>query len=246
MRKILFNTIILVFLLLLEFFPTPFVLADSYELNVSPSSIYEGGEVSISATAKYQDLGGCDAVTNLGQTIGYVATPPSGGCSHTYVEFGDGAQEDLTCYGPILKQGCDDQFPIGSVWECSCLLNTTHVYQNAQNDPYEVRLIRISVQAREEVTVLSRPTLTPTASANPLRSTNVADIVHQIGNIVFIVGAAGTFLMLLIGGYYLMFAGGNPSMVAKGKRIILISFIGFVILVVARGIIYFVESIFKG
>ncbi len=241
MRKILFNTIILVFLLLLEFFPTSFVLADSYELNVSPSSIYEGGEVSISATAKYDRLGGC--VQLAPGTV--VATSPSG-CYHTYLEFGDGSSEDLTCYGPILKRGCNDQAPVSSVWECSCLLNTTHVYQNAQNDPYEVRLIQTSVQAREEVTVIPKPILTPTASANPLRSTNVADIVHQIGNIVFIVGAAGTFLMLLIGGYYLMFAGGNPSMVAKGKRIILISFIGFVILVVARGIIYFVESIFKG
>ena len=245
MRRILFNTIILFFLFLVGFLPTSFVLADSYELKVSPTTIYAGQEVFISATAKYEVSGGCTPVVSLGQVIGYTATRPAGGCSLTnpYVEFGDGAREDLTCYGPILKRGCNG--PGLSFWECSCLLDTSHIYQNAQTNPYEVRLIQLAVRAREEVKVLSRPTLTPTASANPLRSTSIAAIVHQIGNTIFIVGAAGTFLMLLIGGYYLMFSRGNPSLVTKGKRIILISFIGFVILVIARGIIYFVESIFR-
>ncbi len=232
MRRIPFNIIILIFLFLLEFFPTSFVLADSYELKVSPTTIYAGQEVSVHATAKGTIP--CDFNPSFNWTPPLVSA---------YVNFGDGTSEDLTCYVYLKETRA-----IGyDICEYSCLLDTTHTYQIAQANPYEVKLIFTWITpqnvAREEVKVIPRPTLTPTTSANPLRSTSIAAIVHQIGNTIFIVGAAGTFLMLLIGGYYLMFSRGNPSLVTKGKRIILISFIGFVILVVARGIIYFVEKI---
>lgn len=222
--------------------PLSFILADNYELKVYPKIIYEGEQVSVNAVAEYNVLGGCTSLS-FG---GVISSPPSVNCN-SIIRYGDGAQDNLRCYGPLLVQACDDQFPFYSIWECSCQLETTHIYQNAQPDPYIIQLSGASggLAAQEEVKVMARPTITPTASANPLRSTSIADIIHQAGNAMFIIGAAGTLLMLLIGGYYLMFAHGNPSLVTKGKRIILISFIGFAMLVLARGIVYFVENIFR-
>lgn len=241
MRKKIAQLLLMV--LIFSFLPVFFVLADEYELKIDPKIIYEGEEVSVYARAKYNEIGTCTKLSGVA-----ISNPPNTPCT-SIIDYGDGMQDNLKCYGPILTQPCDDKFAILSVWQCICQTETTHVFQTAQSAPYVVELRKSNssslARAQEEVTVLARPTITPTSSVNPLRSTSIADIIHQMGNGIFIVGAAGTFLMLLIGGYYLMFARGNPSMITKGKRIILISFIGFVILALARGIVYFVENIFR-
>ena len=49
--------------------------------------------------------------------------------------------------------------------------------------------------------------------------------------------------MVIIGAFQIMFAGGNPENVTKGKKTILYSVVGFVIVVVASGVAFILKEL---
>ena len=78
---------------------------------------------------------------------------------------------------------------------------------------------------------------------NPLEAKTFEDLVNAIIHFIFIVAVALAPLMILIGAFYIMSAGGDPKRVETGKKIILYALIGFAIILFAKGLVAILESI---
>jgi len=78
---------------------------------------------------------------------------------------------------------------------------------------------------------------------NPLNASNFEEIVNNIINFLFTLAIALVPLMILIGAFYIMTAGGDTNRVTTGKNIILYALIGFVIILLAKGIVGVIEQI---
>lgn len=79
---------------------------------------------------------------------------------------------------------------------------------------------------------------------NPLSSGNVFELLNKILNGIIIYIAPPIFaLMILIGAFQILFAGGNPEKFALGRRIILYAVIGYGILLIATGISAIIKNL---
>ena len=78
---------------------------------------------------------------------------------------------------------------------------------------------------------------------NPLQACDFQELIDNIIKFLFTVAVALVPLMVLIGGFYLLTAGGNPKQIETGKKVILYTLIGFVIILFARGIIAILKQI---
>ena len=78
---------------------------------------------------------------------------------------------------------------------------------------------------------------------NPLGTTNIIDIVNSIADWLIKIAAPIVTIMVLIGAFQMLFAGGNPETFKKGQKTILFSVIGFVIVLLAKGIAAIVKAV---
>ncbi len=81
---------------------------------------------------------------------------------------------------------------------------------------------------------------------NPLNYCDIGTLIEDLANLLFMVGAALTPLMIIVAGFYFMTAAGDPGKIKTAKDIILYTVIGFAILLLARAIIYAVQYIITG
>lgn len=78
---------------------------------------------------------------------------------------------------------------------------------------------------------------------NPLRWCNIHGIVEGIVGFLFWFGIALFPLMILVGAFYIMTSGGNERRLATGKRIIFYAIIGFLLILLAKGVIGIIKVI---
>lgn len=83
------------------------------------------------------------------------------------------------------------------------------------------------------------PQLIPTraievAIENPLKAKTFAELIQTIIEGLRKIALVLAPLLIVIGGYYLMMAGGKPESVATGKKIILYTIVGLVIIIAAE------------
>lgn len=78
---------------------------------------------------------------------------------------------------------------------------------------------------------------------NPLNASSFEEIVNNIINFLFTLAIALVPLMILIGAFYIVTAGGDTNRVTTGKNIILYALIGFAIILLAKGIVGVIEQI---
>jgi len=71
---------------------------------------------------------------------------------------------------------------------------------------------------------------------NPLGTTSFEELIDNFLNILFWIGAVISPVTILVAAFYLLTAGGDPAKISTGKRIIIWTIIGFVIILLARGI----------
>lgn len=149
------------------------------------------------------------------------------------VDFGDGEIEFFSaCDGSDLADNpeadpliCEYDFVhsyaipgtytiIGSRWGCPSLLG-----------------------ANETITVSEEPVPPPgTEAPNPLEATTIEEVLEAIITIIYIVSGLAV-LLIMIGGFYILTAAGNPEQIKRGRKIILYTIIGFAIMAISRGII---------
>jgi hypothetical protein len=78
---------------------------------------------------------------------------------------------------------------------------------------------------------------------NPLDIDTVVELINRILNFIWKLAIVFAPVMLLVGGFYIMTAGGNPTNLEKGKKIMIYTIIGFAIVLLSRGIVALVKDI---
>lgn len=84
-----------------------------------------------------------------------------------------------------------------------------------------------------------------TCIQNPLNACSFEDLVGSITDFIFYIALALLPLMVLIGSFYIMNAGGDPNRVDTGRKVILYAVIGFTIIFFAKGIVAIIKYVLK-
>ena len=77
----------------------------------------------------------------------------------------------------------------------------------------------------------------------PLDTTTIEGVIAGMVNFLFTIGVVLAPLLIIIGGFLFVTAGGNLEQINRGKKIILWTIIGFLIILLAQGIIQVVEDL---
>lgn len=78
---------------------------------------------------------------------------------------------------------------------------------------------------------------------NPLEYETFGELIDAIIKFIFYIAVVVAPLMIIIGAFYLLTAGGDPKKIGTGKNIIIYTLIGLAIVMLARGLIAMIESI---
>jgi len=102
----------------------------------------------------------------------------------------------------------------------------------------------IDTLSSEDIAVAARPTSTIATSIQPaLLATSTGEIIRSIIGVVYWIVGSLMVLLIMIGGFTIMTAAGDPKRVTKGKQIIVYAIIGFAIMAISRGILVLIYLI---
>ena len=80
----------------------------------------------------------------------------------------------------------------------------------------------------------------------PFETKSFEELIDAIINFIFWVAMAIVPIMIIVAAFYFLTSGGNPEKVSTAKKIILFTFIGLFIVLLAKGISSIIEQILKG
>lgn len=81
---------------------------------------------------------------------------------------------------------------------------------------------------------------------NPLRATSFEELINNIIDFLLALAIPLAALMIIVAAYYFVTATGRPEQITTAKNIILWTLIGFLIILCAKGIIWFLtEKVFQ-
>lgn len=80
---------------------------------------------------------------------------------------------------------------------------------------------------------------------NPIAADDFQEIIDSIINLVFYVGLIVTPLMVVIAGFLILTAGGDPKKVEQGRHIIVYALIGLFIILFAKGVISVLNGVMQ-
>ena len=78
---------------------------------------------------------------------------------------------------------------------------------------------------------------------NPIESQSFFELLNKIIDFIFAISIPITALMIIIAGFYFITAQGEPEKIQTAKRIIIWALIGFLIVLLAKGLIKLLEQI---
>jgi len=143
--------------------------------------------------------------------------------------------------GPQISGFCSNLKP-----EQICTKNAWHSYDSPGDYKIKISCGYYSVSGstggilkdEEIVKVSEAPEPSPPDSdeINPLETTTLEGIVQSLTGLVFYILGGLAVLFIMIGGFFIITAGGSPERINKGRKIILFTIIGFIIIAVATGI----------
>lgn len=184
-----------------------------------------------------------------------------GGGRNLILEFGDGSSIGMGCsYAGGVGLGVSPYYVCGGVYEHQYLdegIYTIHAYLDIWNPDIRewVRCEDYKAVTVEEIQQPPPPTPTPsptlpapsttpwaTSYPNPLEWENIFRFLDYFTRLLFFLGVAGFFFAILLCTYYIITAGGSRERVQKAKRIFIFSLIGFIIIIGARIIIWFIRN----
>lgn len=74
---------------------------------------------------------------------------------------------------------------------------------------------------------------------NPLKAQNFSEFLNSIINFLFWISLVLAPLMIIVGGFYFVISEGDTKKIETGKNIIRYTLIGFLIILLAKGLIKF-------
>ncbi|HEY4498355.1 MAG TPA: pilin [Candidatus Paceibacterota bacterium] len=86
----------------------------------------------------------------------------------------------------------------------------------------------------------------PIELENPLEVGSFEEILDVVASFLFTISIPLLTVIILLGGFFILTAAGNPDRLRRGKQIILWGVVGFVIILVAGGVSTLVSNILGG
>lgn len=83
----------------------------------------------------------------------------------------------------------------------------------------------------------------PDSLQNPLQHGTLEELAEAIIDFVFNLALVLAPLIIIIGGFYIVTAGGNPEKVKTGKDIIIYALVGILIILTSKGIVAVITSL---
>ena len=77
---------------------------------------------------------------------------------------------------------------------------------------------------------------------NPIIYDTIIEVVESLTNFVFTLGIVLAPLVFLIGGFVFLTSGGDTNKVQKGKDIMIYAVIGFVIVLLVKGLVELIKN----
>jgi hypothetical protein len=89
--------------------------------------------------------------------------------------------------------------------------------------------------------ILAQPgvALTP-----PIQATSIPEVLGRLANFIFTLALYILPVIIVIAGIFFVTAAGNPEQIEKGKKLIIYGLMGFIIILVAKGLINLIEEVF--
>lgn len=81
---------------------------------------------------------------------------------------------------------------------------------------------------------------------NPFKNVTFEKLIKNIFDFIFWVTMAVAPIMIIVAAFYFLTSGGNPEKVNKAKKIVFFTFLGLIIVLLARGIISVIEQLLRG
>lgn len=86
----------------------------------------------------------------------------------------------------------------------------------------------------------------PIKLPNPFGDKDIIDLIDIIIGFLVTISIPITVIMVLVGSFLMMSAGGNAEQFRKGNKAIMYALIGFALVLVSRGIITVVKEVISG
>ena len=80
---------------------------------------------------------------------------------------------------------------------------------------------------------------------NPLGTKNIIEVINNVLNYLIYISVPILAIMILIGGFQILTARGEPGKITSGKQTITYAVIGFIIILVSKGIALVILTIMK-
>jgi len=81
---------------------------------------------------------------------------------------------------------------------------------------------------------------------NPLKYASFECLIEAVINVIFLLSLGIAPLMVLIGAFYLMTAGGNPAKVKTAQSIFIWTAVGLLIILMAKGVSSIIQAFITG
>ncbi len=78
---------------------------------------------------------------------------------------------------------------------------------------------------------------------DPLNTNSITGVISNVTSFLVTIGGIIVAIMIIIGGFQMLFAGGSPEKFKTGQKTILYSVIGFVVILLARGVAAIIQAI---
>ena len=110
--------------------------------------------------------------------------------------------------------------------------------------------ILINKALAQPTPVPTNPTPVPTGPVSikidpPIACDKLDCVVNKIAAVLYAIAIPVLTVMILIGGFQILTAGGNPEKFKKGRQTIFYAVIGFLAILVADGVYFIIKSIFQ-
>jgi hypothetical protein len=79
----------------------------------------------------------------------------------------------------------------------------------------------------------------------PIEHETFEDLIGAIISFIFTIALVLAPLLIIIGGFYFVAAAGDAKKIETGKRIILYTLIGFLIILISRGLVEVIKGLIK-
>jgi len=80
---------------------------------------------------------------------------------------------------------------------------------------------------------------------NPLGVSNITALIDAIIDFLITVGGALVAIIVIVGGYQILFAAGDPQKFATGKKTIIYAVVGYGIIWLSRGVVFLIQNVLQ-